>query len=258
MMNRETILLADSAMPNIKIGFNLNGKKLMFEEFDDFSLRDVIFKISLINGVPMYCRFDPSVGKHLFINKGWEIEFSARFIEVIKSIKEKNFIFIDAGMHFGYFSLLVSILCPDCTIIGFEPDPDNLKIAFLNLFFHKNKRLNLCALSDKNGEAEFYYGITESARGSLFKDQLYLEEKMHKDIVTTCRWDYFGIDYSKVKAVKVDIQGAERLVLKDIYDSVCSGTHLFVEDSPEAIEVMSKMSFSHQELIYPNWHLIKG
>ena len=133
------------------------------------------------------------------------------FLNVIK----EGMTIIDIGVNKGYFSLLFAKLMNDKgKVLSFEPEPNNC------FWFRKSIQANgySCiklfqyALSDREGSVNLYRG-KKSGWGSLFLSS-YTEEKTIT--AKTRKLDNVLKDegMNKVDIIKIDVQGADLLVLK--------------------------------------------
>ncbi|GIW67111.1 MAG: hypothetical protein KatS3mg095_1009 [Candidatus Parcubacteria bacterium] len=130
----------------------------------------------------------------------------------------KGKIFLDVGAHIGKYSILFSDFYDK--IYAFEPEPSNFEILKLNIELNnlQNKitPLNL-AVSDKNGEIEFFiskYSVTHS----IVKNETGKSIKV-KSISLDNFFKEYKIKVEDVILIKIDVEGAEDLVLKGMMDS---------------------------------------
>lgn len=128
-------------------------------------------------------------------------------------LKTGGKIFLDIGAHIGKYSILFSDFYEK--IYAFEPEPNNFSILEENIKLNnlENKIFAFrLALSDKIGKANFYlspYSVTHS----LIKGEN--ENKILVDVYTV---DKFLVDnninFEDIACIKIDVEGAESLVLK--------------------------------------------
>lgn len=152
--------------------------------------------------------------------------------QLFLDLVEEGMNIVDVGVNKGYFSLLFAKLMKDRgKVLSFEPEPNNC------LWFRKSIEANRygCiklfqyALSNKEGSANFYRG-EKSGWGSLFLDNVATE----KEFITilTRKLDNVlkdeGID--KVDIIKIDVQGADLLVLKGAEKTLKMGNTKIVMD----------------------------
>lgn len=144
----------------------------------------------------------------------WEI-----FILEIYSFNSKNSSpkIIDAGANIGLSVCYFKMLYPEAEILAFEP----LAQAFS--YLEKNIRENgfeqvqaiQVALSDQEGNASLW--IDEHA--PLYNATLFPNTKTGRtEEITTCRFSRF-LEKSTFDLIKLDIEGAEQLVIEDLIDA---------------------------------------
>lgn len=133
------------------------------------------------------------------------------------SIIKEGMTCIDAGAHKGYFSLLFAKLMNDKSrVLSFEPYPENCFWLKQSIRVNNFKCIKVYpyALSDNEGMATFYPGKI-SGWSSLFFNRNKLITKK-PIIVKTRKLDNVLKDESinGVDVIKIDVEGAELLVLK--------------------------------------------
>jgi FkbM family methyltransferase len=121
----------------------------------------------------------------------------------------------DIGANRAWMSLALAKHCPQARVVGFEPDPDILRMAHENLALNAEiaHRITLqgCALGDQNGTLSF----ARSDGQNLGTGRLY-ERTTESSITVQCRTvdtvcSELGV-YPDV--VKIDVEGAELAVLR--------------------------------------------
>lgn len=121
-------------------------------------------------------------------------------------------IVIDAGAHYGFYTLQASRLVGnEGTVLAFEPHPNNYKKLLMNLHLNKIKNVKTfnMALGNVNGQAKLYVGSHSGAHSTLFRTKSYINVKMGKiDTVV----NKLGLE--KVDLIKIDAEGAELSILK--------------------------------------------
>lgn len=122
-------------------------------------------------------------------------------------------IIIDCGANIGISVLFFKFIYPDCSIVAFEPNPQAFKLLKKNVEQNNLKDIELhnLALTDKEGETEFFIGdnenfllastIAERGRGGIFKIKSDKLSNYLKD---------------QVDLIKIDIEGSENQVLNDL------------------------------------------
>lgn len=133
-------------------------------------------------------------------------------------LHNKNVGIIVGGAHMGMFTAYCKWLNDSARIIAFEADPDTYALLAHNTKINKWKKakcLNL-ALSDKKGTSWFYY---DSSFPASFVSSLYKQRGLGgKRKVKLTRLSPFIKKY-KIDYVKLDIEGAEYAVLKELVRS---------------------------------------
>ncbi len=133
--------------------------------------------------------------------------------------KEKGNIFLDIGAHIGKYSILYNDYFRK--IYSFEPEPNNFlqleENIKLNNLENKIVALNL-AVADKNNFLDLFispYSVTHSL----------IKKETDKKIRVKCiSLDYFikknNINTADISLIKIDVEGAEDLVIKGLEESL--------------------------------------
>lgn len=152
--------------------------------------------------------------------KGFEYNSIRIFTDLVK---EAN-LFIDIGANIGYYSLLAASINNRLNVIAFEPFHDACEALKLNITYNRfsNIRVEKTALSDKPGNATFYYTIHKDfpdykyqlgGKNSLveLRDSLY-----GKTEVSTMTLDDYAMQNTIDVAdlIKMDTEATEYFILK--------------------------------------------
>lgn len=184
----------------------------------------------------------PDSASFLFMHK--EI-----FKENIYNFKTSNPIpyIIDGGANIGLATIYLKLLYPSAKIIAFEPDSnifDTLKNN-INSFDFKNVELVQKGLWNENKTLSFK---SEGADGGLIAD-------IDKTVSATETIEVVSLKpylQKQVDFLKLDIEGAETIVLKDIQEDLCRVERIFIEyhsfvGQPqtlnEIIDILTKAKF---------------
>jgi FkbM family methyltransferase len=142
--------------------------------------------------------------------------------EVYRQHLPPNPYIIDCGANIGLSVIYLKQMFPDATIIAFEPDEDNFNLLQKNIksFNYENVQARKEAVWIENttlqfaGEGSMSSRInTEVTRNTVSVKAIRLKEYLDKPI-----------DF-----LKIDIEGAEFQVIKDIADQLHSVSNLFLE-----------------------------
>jgi len=141
--------------------------------------------------------------------------FDAKERALIASRMGEDFVFIDAGASVGGYALSIAAVSPRARILAIEPLPEIFERLVYNIdqnAFANVKALS-CALADRDGEVTLFVNannrgetsvrvVSADARGSRLRVPA-------KSLLSVLR----GEGYVKLDAIKLDIEGAEDLVL---------------------------------------------
>lgn len=131
--------------------------------------------------------------------------------------------FIDVGAHYGYFSMLASILVSDGKAFSFEASPISYELLRQNLTSEPNVNTYNKAVSDSNSNIPFFefpnlYSEYNSFDIDQYKNMPWFEKFKPREImIDTVSLDNFIITQSiNPKIIKIDVEGAEFLVMKGL------------------------------------------
>ncbi len=134
----------------------------------------------------------------------------------------KNSYIIDCGGHIGLSVIYLKSISPDATIVCFEPDHSNFELLQKNIISHnlKNIALKNEAVWFENTTLNFIQKGNMDSRISneILPDTVKVQATKLKDYIN-----------KKVDFLKLDIEGAEYLVLKDIAENLHHVTNMFIE-----------------------------
>lgn len=142
---------------------------------------------------------------------------------LLKNLKEKD-VFIDAGAHIGYYTLLASKLVgKKGKVIAFEPTPSIFKILKKNIKNKINIIAKNVALFNKNkiDKIKFVdYGLRNSTLNTYKRRTINMLKNKGKEIrVNAITLDVFCRENNiKPTFIKLDTEGSESLVLEGMVD----------------------------------------
>ena len=189
----------------------INSKNNIKRKFHSDTVQKIVFK-----NFTIFHNNEESAKQTLeevFINKPYQFE----------SHKINPYI-IDAGSNIGIATLFFKSSYPAANIICFEPDPNAFKVLELNIKANqlKNVKLINAALNNKEGKVNFYGQISSKnsdARGNsiiqLWGDQRIINDGLSVNAVKLSSYINSEIDF-----LKLDIEGAEELVLTELGDKL--------------------------------------
>ena len=129
---------------------------------------------------------------------------------------DKNYTVFDIGANIGWYALNFSTIIKHGSVYSFEPIPETHEILNNNIIINNAtniKTFNI-ALSDKDGETEFFYNPDELGASSARNIKELSQIKKIKCI--TKKLDSF-VDENKIKnldLIKCDVEGGELFVFE--------------------------------------------
>jgi len=140
--------------------------------------------------------------------------------EIVKNEIKEGDVVLDIGANIGYYTLLFAKLVGKTgKVYAFEAESSNFEILKKNVHEndYKNVVLEQKAVSDKPGIVKFYIGKDSNTENQLFKPNVKHEEIEVKSISID---GYFKELNPKIDFVKMDIQGAEPLVIEGMTKTI--------------------------------------
>jgi FkbM family methyltransferase len=161
--------------------------------------------------------------------------------EFFKSIASMTNTFIDVGANIGYFTVLMSRLMPEGTVLAIEPDPVNLETLRRNVSLNRlqNTLIVPFALSNRPHTVTLFRDQTNLADVRMFPDTDLI---VSADGIEAVSFDDYCQQNSLVlrvpAVVKIDVQGAELEVLQSMegFFNKNQEVTLLVEVSPSVLE----------------------
>jgi FkbM family methyltransferase len=131
-----------------------------------------------------------------------------RMLRIMKQVLRPRSNCIDVGCHYGSMLSRMTRLAPHGRHLAFEAIPD--KVGFLRRKF-PDVDIRQIALSDRDGQATFWINTGQTGFSGL---QRHGDGKFEPITVTCARLDDEIPDDRRFDLVKVDVEGAELLVLR--------------------------------------------
>jgi FkbM family methyltransferase len=129
---------------------------------------------------------------------------------------ELNDVVIDAGAHYGFYSLLASkFVGSKGLVLSFEPAPQNYRRLLMNIRINNacNVKAFKMALGDINGNAKLFLSKASGTHSIMprlskeYENTIYVKMRKIDSIVQE-----LGIE--KIDLIKIDTEGAELMILK--------------------------------------------
>jgi FkbM family methyltransferase len=182
--------------------------------------------------------------------------------KTLQALKDRGYspaTIFDIGASNGVWSDVMALTLPDAEYHLFEPLANAVPFYKEDLTGRLARRpkfhLHPLALSDRSGTTEMF--ITHDGFGSSTLDRGEIPEIKERVVVPLCTLDQFVKDNNLPlpQVMKLDVQGAERLILKGGRETILSADILFLETwlqrgygpstplLPEMIEFLSPFGF---------------
>jgi FkbM family methyltransferase len=185
------------------------GKRLLWHW--RWSIRSDDWRLRLDDGSQIFAHHG-GAGALIFFQKSNEPETTS----FLNAFLRPGMVFVDVGAHIGEFTLRAArIVGSSGEVHAFEPSPENFDLLKRNIELNDltNVRPVFVALSDSPGTVPFRVEKEPSLnRLQVISDP---DQAPHGIIsVNTCRLDsYWGTQPRPIDLIKLDVEGAELLVL---------------------------------------------
>src|SRR3972149_2234781 len=175
--------------------------------------------------------------------------------DLVKQEIKKDDVVIDIGANIGYYTLIFAKLVGDTgKVFAFEPDPTNFELLRKNIEAngYKNVTLEQKALSDKEGKVTLALSKQNAAGHHISSEQQAPKNSIQVDAIAAD--DYFKNFEHKIDFIKMDVEGAESIVLSGMANILKNNADLkmMVEYNPDAIKNMGLEPTSYLELLVKN------
>jgi FkbM family methyltransferase len=125
---------------------------------------------------------------------------------------------LDIGAHVGCHTLLAARLVgPGGKVFAFEPSPDNFALLQKNVTLngYDNVVLIQKAVADRSGTVTFYLSPEGNDRNSIYEDSRTPQLGTSLEVSSVSIDDFLEQQgWPQIHLIKVDVEGAEQLVLK--------------------------------------------
>lgn len=142
-------------------------------------------------------------------------------------------VFFDVGANIGVISFFVHKIYPEAVIYAFEPGKIVSKCIEKTLEFNKTKNFFLIkkGVSDQTGKAEFFIDPKSTGGSSLVRKHI-SKKNNNIESIDLVSLDNFIKETKVIPAlVKVDVEGAENLVIKGSLDLIQNHKPVFIVES---------------------------
>lgn len=155
--------------------------------------------------------------------------------ETFKRIVKKNAVVLDVGANIGYYTLIAAkLVAENGRVFAFEPEPGNFSLLEKNVKLngYKNIVLERKAVSNRTGKANLFL------RDKAGQHSICQPSMSHVEVETVSLDDYFRDFEREINLVKIDVEGAEPLVLQGMSELLTKYRRLkiIMELNPNALK----------------------
>lgn len=175
---------------------------------------------------------------------------------------------IEIGAHIGYLSIHLRKLVGDAgRVVVFEPGPNNLPYLQRNTQSFSNVEIIEAACGDRDGVVDFWIESLSGQNNSLNKDYKNFQQNranaFSNAMMERVRVDMVQLDTFlaatglRPALLKIDVEGAERLVLRGSLRCLSEIRPLVVvevtENADEVVEIFKANGYAIHDRSHPEW-----
>jgi FkbM family methyltransferase len=205
----------------IKIGkiFGLEKSKLVKKLFVKYMKRGIgnchgVYQKE-VQGSKMLLNFDdPLYVRHLFLNGIHSYSVTSCFYNEVKP----GMVVFDIGANIGYLTFLAAKICGDTgAVIAFEPGNQNCELMKKSLALNEYKNVEIInkAISNQSKTGKLFISPYGSVVNTIIEGD---KECATTDIEIISLDDFIRMRKIRPDFIKIDVQGAEYLVLEGMKD----------------------------------------
>jgi FkbM family methyltransferase len=214
-----------SFITNIIKGATKTSQKIFKNKYNEIGLNFIDIKI--LKHLPPGKKYTKKIGANtIHFSDPQELLHALReiFIEKIydQSLPE-NATIIDCGSNIGISILYLKQIAPSASIIGFEPDDQNFELLEKNITANKLENIHVYKAAVWKENTTLFFEVTGSMGSAITTDT---DGRNTVNVKAVRLKEYLkkNIDF-----LKIDIEGAEYDVLKDIAPELLNVKKLFIE-----------------------------
>lgn len=214
----------NSFIKNISVGVAKKFRSLLNDPYKKTNLNWFLIKY-LKHLPPGNVHFSKLLNHKTFFHGGPEYLHGLKEIfidEIYNQQLPANASILDCGAHIGLSVIYLKSICPSAHIVCFEPDAKNFELLKKNIASHQLKNIDAKNEAVWN-ENTYLHFIQDGNMGSKIGDDT---SGNTVTIKGTRLKDYIN---ENIDFLKLDIEGAEYNVLKDIADNLGYVNNMFIE-----------------------------
>jgi len=232
----------------------LDSPEFKNRQLGSFDMREI--ELCRVHDFELYVpKNDMQVGRTIYLSRAYEPPLTDLFLRNLK----KGDVFVDVGANIGYFSMLAaSRIGPNGRVFAFEPFSQNVKLLHLSKRANRFEQVEIFPLAASSGRQLYLYD-NAGTNGFISPLSDDFRAVMQSTIVFSMSLDELLKDVARVDFLKVDVEGAEYLVLRGAETIVHRHLPAIVSEfAPPAIQNVSGVSpldYLRLLLISPEYQL---
>jgi len=177
-------------------------------------------------------------------------------VRVLREHLSEGSVCVDVGANLGYFSILMAqIVGKRGQTIAFEPMPDTVELLRENVGVNRleNVIVVAAAASDESGSVQLLSGASEHVAKTASMVGYRLEGPAQTTLVRSLRLDdYFAGSARLPGLIKIDVEGAELMVLKGARETIARSRPVLIVEihgwgspgSQQVLDLLSEFGYS--------------
>jgi FkbM family methyltransferase len=174
----------------------------------------------------------------------------------IRSLLKPGDVFVDIGANVGYYTLVAAM--KGCHVVSVEPVPSTVAVLWVNIRLNNLKNVELVPYCAWHEDGTIYIQIPHRRYYGL-ASAFYGRETMAVKFPVKCiRLDKILNNYSEIKLIKIDVEGAEYEVLRGLEKVLPKTKFIIVELSrniPEILNLLSEKGFKIKKMHFTTYIL---
>jgi FkbM family methyltransferase len=216
---------SNNFLTNIKNGVVLWLQRFFYNPYKKVNINAILLKY-LKHIPPGKLRHHKLLKNETWFINGQEYLHGIREIfidEIYKQVLPTNAHILDCGANIGLSVIYLKKICPTANIVAFEPDQRNFELLKKNIESHSLKNVELRNQAVWKEDAILSF----ESEGSMSSKIIEIKRDEQSTTVKAVRLK--NLLDNKVDFLKIDIEGAEFKVLKDIEEALTNVNAMFIE-----------------------------
>jgi FkbM family methyltransferase len=182
---------------------------------------------------------DPLVGQGIFRTGNYEPSVT----NVIRKNLRVGDLFVDVGANIGYFTLLAaSVVGSQGQVLAFEPFSTNVKFLYLSKCLNDFDQITIYPFALADRENLCFYGNVGS-NGQISAASHDPRRVFESTLVYSVRLDSLLEEILRLDMIKVDVEGAENLVLSGAQRTLARYCPIIISEfAPPSLQAVSGVS----------------